>query len=111
VLATLGRPSAQILHTPGQAVAHPLELRQREQTRTGAHAIRTKSLPRREHLSRWIRDRRDVRKGAGYDLRQLSLHSRDLPAQSETCPQLRIRSSAFDDSWLLGLGDHTRLLP
>jgi hypothetical protein len=50
VLAPLGRHPAQVLQTPGKTVAHPLQLGQREQARSGAHLLRTVSPAGRERL-------------------------------------------------------------
>jgi hypothetical protein len=52
-----------------------------------------------------------VRERIGDDSGQLALHPRDLGAKRAPHSLLCDRNSAIGYSWLLELGDHTRLLP
>jgi hypothetical protein len=62
----LGAP-AQLLHAPGQLVAHPLELLEPEQARSARHRHGAGGA--------------DVRKAVGHDRRHLPLEPRHLFAQ------------------------------
>jgi hypothetical protein len=111
VLTALDRHPAQLLHATGQAVAHPLQLSEREQAWAGARIpVSACSAPDRNVEGEGPVGRY-VGKRIGDDLRQLALHSRDLRTQFAPRSLLCGWSFAIGDSWLLELGDHTRLLP
>lgn len=111
MLATLDRHPAQLLHAPGQSIACPLQLRQREQARPATRV----SIAARSAADGLVEGEgsgwRDMRERIGDDPRQLALHSRDLGAKRAPYILLCDWSSAIGDLWLLELGDHTRLLP
>src|ERR1700722_1382744 len=75
MLDALGSKPAQVLRVPRQAVAHPLQLRERQQTRAGDDFI-SKDPPRVRLVSR-----RDVRECVRDDCRAFALELRDLPSQ------------------------------
>jgi hypothetical protein len=72
VLDALSRKPTQVLRAAGQPVTHPLQLRQREQTRGTADRFASHA--------RNIR-RRDVRKPIGDDRRAFTLEPCDLRPQ------------------------------
>jgi hypothetical protein len=77
VLDALGRDPAHVLHAAHQPIAHPLQLRQREQARATAGANRF--APDRRHVRQ-----RDVRESLSEDRRALTLQPGDLPLQGVT---------------------------
>ena len=71
VLDACCRKPAQVLHAAGQPVAQPLQLRQRQQTRTGRGFGPDLGKLRRG----------DVRERIGHDRRAFALEPADLPSQ------------------------------